>query len=155
MFIERNCIYMYFCIVKQFLLKIGTFGLALLVLFSAMSFNVSKHYCAGEVASISYFLDMADCDMEQEKKCCDENAAEQKIEQESCCDTEIDFINGSNFLQKETIITATNSNIYFFYSLFKTSLFSLDKPKGNNELIPYSPPILLADIVVLYETYRI
>jgi len=129
--------------------------MALLVLFSTLSFNVSKHYCAGEIASVSYFLHAEGCGMEEEKYSCDQDFETQHVDKKSCCDTEIDFVDGSDFFQKQTNITSANTDFQFFNFPLEDLTFNEENLKERIQLKLYSPPLLVIDKVVLYEIYLI
>lgn len=130
--------------------------MALLVLFSTLSFNVSKHYCAGEIASVSYFVQADGCAVEEVEPVCDPKSETQAhIEKKSCCDTEIDFVDGSDFFHNKTKIIAESLSFYLPASPFENLLFSVVETKQNKDVTFYQPPLLSKDVVVLYETYLI
>jgi hypothetical protein len=62
---------------KQIFIKISSFALAFLVLFSTFSFTVEKHYCGDFLVDVSFTGETEGCLMEMEKasqftkkKCC-------------------------------------------------------------------------------------
>lgn len=140
---------------KEMAIKTGTFVMALLVLFSTLSFNVNKHYCAGEIASVSYFLHSDGCGMEEEETFCDQDLESDHVEKKSCCSTETDFVNGSDFLQKEIKTPSYISSFELFNFPLEEYTFTEGKFKEKPQLKLYSPPLLKIDKVVLYETYLI
>jgi hypothetical protein len=138
---------------KKWLRNIGTMSIALLVLFSSLSFGVSKHYCAGEVSNVSYFLSVDGCVMEKNISSCDTSESE-GFNKKSCCETKYQFIDGNDFLQKDIVsfITLEFDNVLFLYQ----EISSIDiELVSENKNIYYSPPILLTDRTVLFETYLI
>lgn len=127
--------------------------MALLVLFSSMSFGVSKHYCADEVASVSYFVADSGCGMEALPVSC-ETTKTQHIEKKSCCKTEFQLIDGSDFLQKDDFsIVKIQLESYLIPVVSDLSFQIFDT--NNNAYNFYSSPTLLKDRTVLFETYLI
>lgn len=131
---------------RQFLHKIFSTLLALLVLFSTVSFTIEKHFCGDVLVDVSMFTEAEKCEMEaleiQQKK--------------TCCKDELQVVQGQNELkfssfddlefEQQQFLT---SFVYSYTNLFKT----LEK-----EIIPhkdYSPPNLVTDIQVLNETFLI
>jgi hypothetical protein len=138
---------------KKWLLNLGTMSMALLVLFSSLSFGVSKHYCAGEVAAVSYFVAADGCAMEENRSSCD-SPVSSHVEKKSCCETKYQFVDGNDFLQKEnaSLIGFDVAKSFFYYSEISfQSEFELE----YDSFVYYSSPILLRDRTVLFETYLI
>ncbi|MCF7567584.1 hypothetical protein L3X37_04290 [Sabulilitoribacter arenilitoris] len=131
---------------KQFLHKIFSTLLALLVLFSTVSFTIEKHFCGDVLVDVSMFTEAEKCEMEaleiQQKK--------------TCCKDELQVVQGQDELKFSSFDDLEfeqqqflASFVYSYTNLFKT----LEK-----EIIPhkdYSPPNLVTDIQVLNETFLI
>ncbi|WP_298237861.1 hypothetical protein [uncultured Algibacter sp.] len=120
--------------------------LALLVLFSTVSFTVEKHFCGDVLVDVSVFADVEKCAME---------AMEMK-QKKSCCKDEVEVVKGQDDLkfssfedldfEQEQFLTAF---AYSYINLFE------GLPK---QIIPhkdYSPPNLIQDIQVLDEVFLI
>lgn len=130
--------------------------MAFMVLFSTLSFNVSKHYCAGEIASVSYFLQADGCATEIVEPTCDpEKETQVHIEKKSCCDTENDFVDGSDFLKDETKAVATTLHFCSIKLPFDNLVSSVEYISKEETFKLYHPPLVLKDITVLYETFLI
>lgn len=131
---------------RQFLHKIFSTLLALLVLFSTVSFTIEKHFCGDVLVDVSMFTEAEKCEMEaleiQQKK--------------TCCKDELQVVQGQNELKFSSFDDLEfeqqqflASFVYSYTNLFKT----LEK-----EIIPhkdYSPPNLVTDIQVLNDTFLI
>ena len=120
--------------------------MALLVLFSTVSFTVEKHFCGDTLVDIAIFTDSDKCAME----------AQEILMKKTCCKDEVDVVKGQDelktsafedlgFQQQQFIATFT----YSYLNLFE----SLDK-----QIIPhkdYSPPNLITNIQVLDQVFII
>ncbi|MFG6686546.1 hypothetical protein ACGK9U_08195 [Mariniflexile sp. HNIBRBA6329] len=124
--------------------------LALLVLFSTVSFTIEKHFCGDVLIDVAVFTEAEKCAMEAFEK--EQEAITKKI----CCKDEVDVVQGQDDLrltsfddldfQQQLFITTFS---YAFVNLFE----SLEK-----HIIPhkdYSPPNLVADIQVLDQVFII
>jgi hypothetical protein len=136
---------------KPMLHKILSFAMAFVVLFSTMSFTISKHYCGNTLVDTSLFREAKSCGMEMQssssndcsvlkKNCC----SNEQIVVEGQDDLKLDFPN-FNFEQK-TFIT---SFVYAYVNLFDSVT------KENIHFKDYSPPLIVKDIQVLDEVYLI
>ena len=138
----------------KLLQNIVTFLMALLVLFSSLSFGVSKHYCAGEVSEVSYFVEVNGCEMPKQVAACDTSKTE-SIEKKSCCETKYQFVDGNDFPSKKinTLVSfdtqiAVIHVLSFSFSLSQENLYS-------KSFFQYHSPPILKNRVVVYESYLI
>ena len=142
-----------FVTMLQVLHKILAVIIALVILFSTLSFTVEKHVCMGEVTDVSYFTESESCGMTTEECDLDEDS-ETHIKKDNCCDNVVELIpgiqneqqaiDGFEFKQIQFIIAYS----YSYLNLFET----------NREFIPfidYSPPLVDKDIKVLYQNFLI
>ena len=140
---------------KLFAFKIGVFFLALLLLFSSTSFSVSKHFCGGEVISISYYLAAEGCGMEAQKDICPADSQISQVSKKSCCSEETKVLQGSDFLEKTTKITPSK-RVQFFVEYPCTELSTLLSATANSyQASVYRPPPLFTERIVLYESFLI
>ncbi len=119
--------------------------MAILVLFSTVSFTVEKHYCGENLIDVAIF---------SEAKKCGENM-EQTLSK-SCCKDEVEIVKGQDELkfssfkdldfQQQLFITT----FAFTYSNLFESL-----PKQIIPFKDYSPPNLVVDIQVLDQVFII
>ncbi|GGD13898.1 HYC_CC_PP family protein [Hyunsoonleella pacifica] len=132
--------------IHQLLHKIFSVTLALLVLFSTVSFTIEKHYCGDTLIDVAVFSEAKSCGME----------SADVMQQKSCCDDEIDVVEGQDELkqasfeeldikQQQFLVAFTYTYINGFKSLPKETISHKD----------YSPPNLVYDIQVLDEVFLI
>nr|WP_203257816.1 hypothetical protein [Hyunsoonleella ulvae] len=118
----------------------------MLVLFSTVSFTIEKHYCGDTLIDVAVFSEAKSCGME----------SADVMQQKSCCDDEIDVVEGQDELKQasfeELDIEQQQFLVAFTYAYFN-GFKSIPK-----ETIPhkdYSPPNLIYDIQVLDEVFLI
>ncbi|PKG42029.1 HYC_CC_PP family protein [Psychroflexus sp. MES1-P1E] len=74
----------------SFISKIGSISLALMVLVSTISFTVDAHYCGNILVDKAILSKAKTCEMHQQMPSEDED---------SCCDNEVETIEGQDILQ--------------------------------------------------------
>lgn len=132
---------------KKILQKSGSLVMALLVLFSTMSFTVDKHFCGTYLVDQAVFSKAKDCGMEHPSEgemITDDGCSDQQISVQGQDDLKVSF-NDLDLSQQVFLSTFTYSYIGLFQEL-------------PQQLIPfsdYSPPLLVRDIQVLNETFLI
>jgi len=143
--------FLYICIViKQFLHKGFSVLLAVLVLFSTVSFTIEKHFCGDVLVDVSVFSEVQKCGMDSG------DMKQQTIKKKSCCKDEVEVVKGQDelkfssfedlhFEQQQFIACAFYSYINLFEGLEKQIIPHKD----------YSPPNLVADIQVLDQVFII
>jgi hypothetical protein len=124
--------------------------MALLVLFSTMSFTVDMHFCGGNLVDKAIFSEVKKCGMEMESK-----TAEYAIKKPSCCEDISITVEG----QEELKVSFDKHELQTlqFALLFSYSYLSLFEPlsEKHTPFDEYSPPRLTIDRIVLNETYLI
>lgn len=135
---------------KLFFHKLGSFALAIVVLFSTMSFTIDKHYCGSMLVDIAINAKAKTCGMEMSQ-----SKDDSCVSKKSCCENEHIVIIGQDELKKnfDTSIELPVSvgiweapRAYTFF-LQKQTLFI---PLGNHD-----PPDIVSNFQQLYETYLI
>ncbi|WP_408033184.1 HYC_CC_PP family protein [Tenacibaculum xiamenense] len=138
---------------KRFLLKIVSSLMALVVLFSTMSFTYDLHFCGDTLVDMALFSKAKSCGMEKavELKTADNCSVSKK----GCCTDKQVFVEGQSELKQSF------DNLTFEQQLFVTSyvyayinLFEV----LHNKVIPfknYSPPNVVKDIQLLDEVFLI
>lgn len=120
--------------------------MALLVLFSTVSFTVEKHFCGDVLVDVSMFAEAEKCEME----------ALEILLKKTCCKDEVDVFEGQDelkvsafedldFEQQQFVVAFTYSYLNGFESITKQIIANKD----------YSPPNLVADIQVLDQVFII
>ena len=132
--------------IKSWLHKSFSILLALVVLFSTVSFTVEKHFCGEILVDVSIFSEVERCAME----------TMELTQKKSCCKDEVDVIEGQDelkttsfedleFEQQQFLIAFAQSYLNLFESLPKEVISHKD----------YSPPNLVYDIQVLDQVFLI
>ncbi|NIK93462.1 hypothetical protein GZ212_14970 [Mangrovimonas sp. CR14] len=124
--------------------------MAMVVLFSTMSFTVNMHYCGDKLVETAVFHKVKGCGMEMEKPAsdgCD-------ITKKSCCNDKQLVVDGQDELQtidkvsfeQQVFIT---SFIYSYINLFE----GIDE--NVTSYVAYKPPLVVRQIFKIDETYLI
>lgn len=131
---------------KAIFYKTFSISLAIIVLFSTVSFTIEKHYCGDTLVDVSVFVEADKCAME----------VQEILMKKSCCKDEVDVIEGQDelkinsfedlkFDQQQFLVAFT----YFYINGFE------GLPKETITHKAYSPPDLVYDIQVLDQVFII
>ncbi|MBG7611583.1 hypothetical protein IU405_04895 [Polaribacter sp. BAL334] len=133
---------------KQSVVKITSFALALFVLFSTLSFTVEKHFCGEFLMDVSFTGEAADCGMDMEKVA--------KTKQKNCCKDEIFHIEGQDELQQFSYSDFDLEKQQFVLAFYQSyqELF-VQKIAKKTFYKDFSPPDIPKDYQVLYQTFII
>ena len=133
--------------IKEAFHKVFSISLALIVLFSTVSFTVEKHFCKDTLVDIAIFTEIDNC--------CD-TIAENNYTKQSCCKDEILVIEGQNELIVKTV-DDYDFEYQLIITLFESSTNNLFK--GLSQQIiqhkNYSPPNLIVDLQVRNQVFTI
>ncbi len=127
--------------------------MAIVVLFSTMSFTISSHFCGNTVVDVSYFSKASSCGMEMKQ---DVNNKDCSITKKNCCKDVTKVIEGQDNLEK-TSFDSLSQDQQLFLATFYYSYINLFEGL-HNKVIPfknYTPPLVVKDIHVLDEVYLI
>jgi hypothetical protein len=132
--------------VKKLIQKSGSLLMALLVLFSTMSFTVDKHFCGKVLVDQAVF---------SEAKTCGMHSGEHESMEDTCCDEQQVSVEG----QKELKISFDDLDLeqQVFLATFSYSYLELFEGESQLEtpFFHYKPPLLVYDIHLLDETFLI
>jgi len=126
--------------------------MALLVLFSTMSFGISEHFCGNLLVDTSIFSSAETCGMEIERTSSKEGC---NIQKNNCCKDVVKLIEGNDNLNISV------DKIDFEQQLLVASFYVtyIDLFEGLEEnVIPftgYPPPLLITDIQLFDQTFLI
>ncbi len=127
--------------------------MALVVIFSTMSFTINSHFCGDTLVSTSYFSKAKTCGMEMKQ---DNDSKECSITKKNCCKDITQLIEGQDNL-KNSAFDSLSYDQQLFVATFYYSYVNLFEGLHNN-VIPfkdYAPPLVVKDIHVLDEVYLI
>lgn len=136
----------------QLIKKIGAIFMALVVLFSTMSFTISEHYCGDILVDSALFSKAVSCGMEIQNPGPTKDCS---IQKENCCSDEIKQIEGQSELQTQVLDLTFDQQV--FVASFVYTYINLFEGLSNN-IIPfknYTPPLLVRDIQVLDNVFLI
>lgn len=139
---------------KKAFAKISSVLMALLLLFSTMSFSVDMHFCGAHLVDFSLFEAVATCGMQGDVKKAPSPCAMMEMDSNCCSDVEV-FVRGQEDLNPSVDTLTFEQQVFataFFYSY--TRLF-----KDNTQRAPsfreYQPPPLIRDVQILDQTFLI
>ncbi|TDQ30105.1 HYC_CC_PP family protein [Tenacibaculum caenipelagi] len=138
---------------KKAFQKIASITMALIVVFSTMSFTVSSHFCGDILVGTSYFGKAKSCGMEMSQETKSNDCSVMK---ENCCHDEASVIQGQDDL-KITSLDYLSLDQQVFIASFYYSYINLFE-ELHDKVIPfknYTPPLVVKDIHVLDEVYLI
>lgn len=137
------------------IVKIGAVFMALLVLFSSTAFLKSTHYCAGEIADVSYFVSSDTCGSMLEE-ICDVSSERSSVEKKSCCSTDAEIVQGQDFFENSITISLIKiTSDFLFDRSEEVSNVSNLVFSNRNFYLGYRPPLVFHDFNILYDTFLI
>lgn len=143
---------------KEVINKLMAIFLTLIVLFTTTSYSVEKHICGGEVFSVSLFGTAENCGMESDyfeyiesNETCNFNA----LPNESCCQDESLLIAGSTVQQDSGISFKTDKTYFLASYILSTNQLIEINADTSEQYKKYNHPLIVKDISVLYEVFRI
>ena len=136
--------------IKQWVYKISSFSLALLVLVSTVSFTIEKHFCGNVLVDVAVFTEAQDCSGMIS------NDSKATFKKKSCCKDEVSIMKGQDELKVQSF-----DDIRFNQQLFLTTyVYSyVNLFEGLPQLViphkDYSPPNLVRDIQAIDQVFLI
>ncbi len=132
--------------------KISAFIMAFVVMFSTMSFSINKHYCMDHLVDVSLVFPAETCGMDMATPSSEQG--EQLSATPCCADEQIavdgqDEVNPTTSGSVELHKAFVAAFVYTYTFLFEET--ALERPEFKD----YSPPLLIKDLPVIYETYLI
>jgi hypothetical protein len=128
--------------------------MALLVLFSTMSFSLNIHYCGDHLVDFSLFDTADTCTMKAEMSKSSRECALMDMEMDCCSDVEI-IIEGQDDVKIAFDQFTFEQQV--FITSFAISYINLFEGFDSNitPFIDYSPPPLIRDIHILDQSFLI
>lgn len=127
--------------------------MAIVVLFTTMSFTVDMHYCGDTLVDFSFVQDVKTCGMEKVEpaKCCSNSM----ISKKSCCSDEQLIVRGQvNLMQDFSQLTFEQQKFVVSFAYSYISLFEGTASKKIS-FIDHLPPFIRRDLQVLHQTFLI
>jgi len=89
--------------------------MAIVVLFSTMSFTISSHFCGNTVVDVSYFSKASSCGMEMKQ---DVNNKDCSITKKNCCKDVTKVIEGQDNLKKNSFDSLSQDQQLFLATFY-------------------------------------
>ena len=138
---------------KRILAKILSFFLTVIVLFSSVSFTVEKHLCGGQIYSESIFGKAEKCAMNDDT--CELEANNSFYSEKSCCEDEIQFINGSIFQKEHPLKLNNKQHQDLTIFVLNDNVLITKKFNESTHFKNYLPPPNKNNFNILYQVFRI
>ena len=136
---------------KQIFHKISSFLMAIVVLFSTMSFTINMHYCGDTLVETAIFHKAKGCGMEMEKPSTEGCA----ITKKNCCDDKQLAIEGQDELQMQFDKVSFEQQVFIASFVYAYINLFEGYDEDVNSFREYKPPLVVRQIYKLDETYLI
>ena len=138
---------------KKFFHKIMSFAMAIVVLFSTMSFTMNMHYCGDTLVETALFHKAEGCGMEMQKPTIEDCSV--TVIKKNCCNDEQLVIDGQDKLQLQIDQISFQQQLFIvsFVYTFNTIFEGLSTTRTSYKA--YEPPLVTTQIFKLDETYLI
>lgn len=131
--------------------KILSFTLALVVMFSTMSFTFNMHYCGGALVETALIQKAKGCGMEMNSP----SVESCSIAKKNCCDNKQEVVNGQDELQISFDTLSFNQQV-FIASFVYTYINLFEEISSKNlSFDDYPRPFVKRDVQVLHQTFLI
>ena len=134
---------------KKVFRNITSVIMAMLVLFSTLSFTINSHFCGDTLVDSTLFRKAKTCGMQMEAH---DSSSESMMD---CCSNEEEHIAGQDELQLSVDTLSLEQQLWFFSFTYTYYFFFEADVSKDNVLREYPPPILVKRIYQLDETYLI
>ncbi|WP_274476163.1 HYC_CC_PP family protein [Mangrovimonas aestuarii] len=140
---------------KTIVFKICAMFMAIVVLFSTMSFTFDMHYCGDDLVDVSLFKKAKSCGMEKAIKSTSAKK-ECSVSKKNCCSDKQQTVTGQDELQQFHIDKLSFKQQLFVATFVHTYLELFESVQDkNDEYREYSPPLFVRPIYKFDETYLI
>ncbi len=136
---------------KKLVLKIASFLMAVVVVFSTMSFTVDMHFCGDRLVETTIFQKAKGCGMEMEKP----SAKGCTISKNNCCSDVQQIIDGQDEMQFTIDKLPIDQQIFIVSFVYTYKNLFEATEKKDTSFRDYSPPLVTRQIYQLDETYLI
>jgi hypothetical protein len=128
-----------------------SFVMAVVVLFSTMSFTINMHYCGDTLVETAIFHKAKGCGMDMEKP----SAENCSITKKNCCENQQLVVDGQDELQLQVDKISLEQKVFItsFVYTYINGFESLEKTVSSYE--EYEPPLVVRRLYKIDETYLI
>lgn len=132
--------------------KITSFIMALVVMFSTMSFAINKHYCMDHLVDVSVIFPADSCGMDMMTT---PPAEGEQFNASPCCSEEHIAIEGQDEINTTDSLSIEISKSFVAAFVYTFNALYVEEFSEQPEYKDYSPPLITKDLPVIYETYLI
>ena len=136
---------------KQIFHKISSFLMAIVVLFSTMSFTVDMHYCGDTLVETAIFHKAKGCGMEMEKP----STEGCSITKKNCCDDKQLAIEGQDEIQLQVDKITFEQQVFIASFVYTYSNLFEGLENNVSTYEEYKPPPVIRQLYKIHETYLI
>ncbi|GAA3562416.1 HYC_CC_PP family protein [Snuella lapsa] len=132
--------------------KIVSFLMAIVVLFSTMSFTVDMHYCGDTLVDMAIFHKVETCGMDMQQK---PTSSECSMIKKSCCSDKQVIVDGQDELQLNLHKLSLDKQVFVATLLYTYLNLFEDTDKEVTPYRAYKPPCVIKEIYKIDESYLI
>lgn len=125
--------------------------MALLVLFSTVSFTIDKHYCGSTLVDVAIFHKAKGCGMEMQNP----SNKDCSITKKNCCKEELIVIKGQDELKLSLDKISFEQQVFIASFVYTYSNLFEEIKENVSSYIDYKPPLVIRQIFKIDETYLI
>jgi len=137
---------------KEVLHKIGSVIMAMVVLFSTMSFTVDMHYCGDMLVDSSIFQPAESCGMELGQK---GPSTDCSIVKKNCCSKDQLKVSGQDELSVNSTALSFDQQLFIATFVYTDSNLFEEINTAIVSIDDYVPPLVSRELYKLDETYLI
>lgn len=137
---------------KALFRKISALFMALVVMFSTMSFSINKHYCMDHLVDVSLILPAENCGMDMIITDTEEGS---ELTATPCCSDEHIAVEGQDELSTSSAVSNDIDKVFATAFVYSYVLLFEPQIKAQPDFKAYRPPLITKDLPVLFETYLI
>lgn len=132
--------------------KISAIFMALVVMFSTMSFSINKHYCMDHLVDVSLILPAENCGMDMGNPA---TAEGEQLTATPCCSDEHIAVEGQDEINPAVSMSVCFDQVFIASFICNFTFFFEEAIPERPEFTEYGPPLITRDLPVIYETYLI
>lgn len=126
--------------------------MAFVVMSSTMSFSVNKHYCMDMLVDVSFVLPADTCGMDRYTPDMKEGVQLRAV---PCCADEHIAFEGQGEIELPSQWTPGDLDVFVAAFVYSYHMLFSEETIENPQFRGYSPPLIVRDLPVIYETYLI
>lgn len=126
--------------------------MAMVVMFSTMSFSINKHYCMDHLVDVSLILPAENCGMDM---IITDTTDSEELTATPCCSDEHIAVEGQDEISTTSAVSIDIDKVFATAFVYSYVLLFEPEIQDQPEFKAYQPPLITRDLPVLFETYLI